>query len=428
MVKEGRDNNAPSIQKTLAIPAFRYLWIGQLCSQLGANMLLSILALRIYEVTHSNTAVSALYVAYGVPAVFFGMFAGVVVDHLDKRKVLAFCNISRSLLIIPLFFFPETLWLVYSVMFINSVISQFYLPAEAPLIPKLVSDKYLLSANSLFSFTFFTSMAFGFILAGPALKFLGAFGSFSLLFGLYIAAIWSVTNIPKQSENVRGIMSIVQMNWMTVVKRIMKDLKQGFDFVFRSKPVLDALVLLTGTQIVLAILGVLGPGFADKVLHIAVTDVSIVVLGPAVLGIILGALWVGTYGSKYKRHTLPTTGLFSAGTLLVMLSLLVRYEQHLHLNPIIMIMTTLILFFLLGFTNSFLDVPSNATLQQKAEGEMRGRIYGILTAAAGGVGILPVVGGGILADTIGVGRVLLLLGIGILGYGIIRTWLIRKTI
>ncbi len=420
MQKKASDDGIPSISKALSIPAFRHLWIGQLCSQLGANMLLSILALRIYEVTKSNTAVSALYITYGIPAVILGLFAGVIVDHVDKRKILAFCNLSRTIFIIPLLFFHDNLAVVYTVMLLNSIVSQFYLPAEAPLIPRFVPEKFLLTANSLFSFTFFTSIALGFILAGPALKLTGAFGSFFILISLYLTAVWSVIQVPAQKEDVAGIRKIIATKGSYVVKRFFQELGSGLKFAFSSAPIADALILLTGTQIVLAILGTLGPGFADRILHIAVTDVSVVILGPAVLGIILGALWVGNYGSRFTTKQLTTFGLLGAGVLLVLISLLVWIEPMIGLPQMAVIVTTLFLFFLLGLANSFLDVPSNTTLQDFAGGEMRGRVYGILTSAAGGVGILPVVGGGIIADTFGIGKVLLILGIIIVGYGVIR--------
>jgi MFS family permease len=420
MQKKGKDDAVPSIKKALSIHAFRHLWIGQLCSQLGANMLLSLLALRIYELTKSNTAVSALYITYGVPAVLFGMFAGVIVDHIDKRKILAFCNITRAFLIIPLLFFHENLLIVYTIMLLNSLISQFYLPAEAPLIPRLVPEKYLLSANSLFSFTFFASIAMGFVLAGQVLKYTGAIGSFIILISLYVTAIWSVTKIPHQHEDVAGILKIMKTNGLYVLRRFVRDLFRGIMFSISSPRIFDALLLLTGTQIVLAILGTLGPGFADQVLKIDVTDVSMLILGPAISGIIAGALWVGNYGSTISARRLTTAGLLSAGIFLTLISCIVWIEQIYALPRAFVFVLTIVLFFFLGISNSFLDVPSNATLQDETGGNMRGRIYGILTALAGGVGILPVVAGGILADIFGTSKVLFLLGIIVLGYGIIR--------
>jgi hypothetical protein len=70
--------------------------------------------------------------------------------------------------------------------------------------------------------------------------------------------------------------------------------------------------------------------------------------------------------------------------------------------------------------NSLLDVPANSILQEEAQGDMRGRVYGMLTALVGGVGILPVVIGGILADTLGVGKVIFALGCVVLSYGVYR--------
>jgi phosphatidylglycerol---prolipoprotein diacylglyceryl transferase len=128
-----------------------------------------------------------------------------------------------------------------------------------------------------------------------------------------------------------------------------------------------------------------------------------------VLGIIAGALWVGNFGMKYSVRRLTTFGMISAGTLLILIATVVRLERvpylaDLFTNSFSMILA-IFLFFLLGISNSFLDVPSNATLQRESTDEVRGRIYGIVTAFGGGIGILPVVAGGLLADTLGVGKV-----------------------
>lgn len=424
MLSSERQDQRPLMVKALSITSFRHLWLGQLFSQVGANMLLSILALRIYEITRSNTAVSILFLTYGIPAVLFGMLSGVMIDHMDKRKVLAFCNISRAIMIIPLFIFPDNLIAVYGVMFINSLVSQFYLPAEAPLIPRLIPEKLLLTANSLFSFTFFASIAMGFILAGPVLKFTGATGSFFLLLLLYIAAVWSVFQIPKQKEDVAGLMNMLRRDKYVFIHQLWKDMKIGIEFCLNHRHVFDALVLLSSTQIVLAMLGALGPGFADRVLQIAVTDASVIILGPAVIGIVFGALWVGSYGAKYSMRRLTTVGLLSAGTLLVLISILVRLERTALFGYFLpgnaALFLTIGLFFLLGLANSLLDVPSNSTIQKESDNDLKGRIYGILTALGGGIGIIPVVAGGILADVLGVGKVMLGLGIVITIYGFYR--------
>ena len=95
-------------------------------------------------------------------------------------------------------------------------------------------------------------------------------------------------------------------------------------------------------------------------------------------------------------------------------------ELHLITHLHFVLIVEIFLFFLLGIANSLLDVPANSLLQEEASGPMRGRVYGMLTAFVGGVGILPIILGGILADTIGIGNVILILGIIITLVSIVR--------
>lgn len=413
-----------SIREVLKVDAFRRLWLGQICSQLAINMMLFVLALRVYQSTSSNTAVSFLFLCFGLPAVVFAMIAGVLVDHLDKRAVLIVCNVVRAVLIGGLLIFPDRLIVIYVLAFLNSVVTQFYVPAEAPMIPRLVPSRLLVSANSLFTFTYYSSMATGFILAGPLLRFSGPYLSFFIICGLFGFAAFNVARVKLVDSEKVDIKKFTQYNVVYLASRIMRDLSDALRAVSRSPALTDALLLLSGTQVVLSILGILGPGFADRVLQIDVRDVSVIILGPAVAGIVLGALWVGTYGFHYRSRTLVNTGILSAGFFLFLISLLIRLERATAMswlfNHSVIIPLTLLFFFLLGIANSLVDVPANSTLQKEAEGDMRGRVYGILTAAVGGIGVLPVVAGGVLADVVGVGKVILLLSIAIFAYGFWR--------
>jgi DHA3 family macrolide efflux protein-like MFS transporter len=413
-----------SYSQVLSIPSFRYLWFGQICSQLAVNTLLFVLALRIYHLTSSNTAVSGLFLSYGIPAVLFGLIAGTAVDRLDKRRVLMLCDIIRAFFVFGLLLFSNQIIMVYILTFLNAVVTQFYVPSEAPLIPKIVPKPLLVSANSLFSLTFYSSLAMGSILAGPLLRFFGPYGIFFFIAGLFLCASALSSRIRSQSIGTIGFRHVLGYDFRYVVVRIYENLTDGVRYVSQSKQLFDAIILLTGTQIVMALLGTLGPGFADRVLRIDIRDASIFIVAPAVLGILLGALWVGMIGYKYKAQRLIQLGVAGAGWSLIAVAVLVRvsrisvfswlYEWNI-VFPLIVI-----LFFLLGVANSFLDVPANAILQDKAQGPMRGRVYGILAAFVGGVGILPVVVSGVLADTVGVGKVIFIIGIILAIYGIYR--------
>lgn len=411
-------------QVVLAHAPFRTLWFGQICSQFAINTLLFVLALRIYQTTTSNVAVSGLFLAHGIPAVLFGLIAGTLVDRLDKRRVLVLCDIIRAVFVLVLLFLSHNVAVVYILTFLNSFISQLYVPAEAPLIPKLVPKEYLVSANSMFSFTFYSSLAVGSTLAGPFLRWFGDQGIFFFISMLFFAASWFSSRIPSQSRGTAGLRYILQLNVVYLAGRIWVRLAEGVRYVTSTSRLTEAIILLTGTQIMLAILGSLGPGFADRVLQIDIRDASVLIMGPAVLGIVVGALWIGAVGYRYKSRALVTTGITVAGGTLMAIAITVRLLRMPAFAWAVgsagVLVSEILLFFFLGVANSLLDVPSNAMLQEAAKGPMRGRVYGILAAFVGGVGVLPVILGGVMADTIGVGKVIFALGVIVTAYGIYR--------
>lgn len=130
---------------------FILLWLAQVSSQLAFNMLNFIFIIFAYEKTLSNTAVSGIVISFTLPALFFGMLAGVYVDRRNKKSVLLFSNLLRGLLTLALYFTKDVLFSVFLISFLTSGITQFFIPAEAATIPRLVGKKRLVGANSLFT-------------------------------------------------------------------------------------------------------------------------------------------------------------------------------------------------------------------------------------------------------------------------------------
>lgn len=419
-----QEENGVGYVHLLRNSGFRSLWLGQLFSQVAASTMLFVLALRMYQATGSNAAVSGLFLVYGIPAVIFGMVAGTIVDKLDKRQVLIYCDLGRAALTLGLVFFSGNAPVIYLYTFFAALINQFYVPAEAPTIPFLVRPNELVTANSLFSFTYFSSLAVGSVFAGPLTKLFGPTGVLVFIAGLFAVAAGIVFRLPHIGEKVHGWGYFGQFSPGYLVGRIGVNLRAGVGYVSRSPVLRDSLLLLTGTQVILAILGTLGPGFADRVLEIDVRDASLLITGPVVLGILVGAVWIGNFAKAVRSQKLINLGVLGIGLTLFLIAVVVRLERMPNLiwlfAPGLVLPLVLTLFFVLGISNSLLDVPANSILQEEAGGEMRSRVYGMLTAAVGGVGTLPVILGGILADTMGPGKVVLLLGICVAIYGVWR--------
>ncbi|GGU73591.1 MFS transporter [Streptomyces albospinus] len=66
-------------------PTFRRLWIGTALSGLGSQMTLVAVMFQVWQLTHSTAWTGAVALAQAVPLIVFGLFAGSVVDRVDRR-------------------------------------------------------------------------------------------------------------------------------------------------------------------------------------------------------------------------------------------------------------------------------------------------------------------------------------------------------
>lgn len=383
---------------------FRNLWLGQITSQIALNMLYFVLAIKVYQDTRSNAAVSYMILAFGIPSIIFGVIAGGIVDKCNKRTVLFLSNIIRVFILALFYFFLNNLFIIYLLTIIISIITQFFIPAEAPSISYLVSSKMLMTANSLFTVSFYVSTLLGFVLAGPFIKLFGSSSVYLFMVFLMILASYFVYLLPNIGNKLDNIKSLVDF------KAIRSNIQEGVHFIFTHQRVKQSLILMTFSQALIATLSVLAPGFADRILTIDLTDSSYLVMGPAAIGLILGAIWVGGYGVKLLKGTIILIGIISTGISLIILSLLTGV-------PSPNLVVAFILLLLIGMFNSFVNVPASTILQEDSDSNLRGRVYGVLTSLTGGVSFLPVVFSGIMADIIGVGSTLFILGIIILLIG-----------
>lgn len=407
--------------------SFRNLWFSQIFSQIAVNMLSFVLAIHVYKETGSNTAVSLLFLTFGIPSILFGVIAGGLVDYFDKRLILLWCNIIRVFIFVGFFFFSTNIILLYVLAVVFSLVTQIFIPAEAPSIPLLVKKENLLAANSLFTVSFFLATITGFVLAGPALQVVGSRDVFAVMTFLMIIATVFNYFLPA----LKGVRSTEPLG-ISMFAPIIED---GLRFIRENIRIRQSLILMTFAQALIMTLSVLTPGFADKILSIDLTESSYIVMGPAVIGLVLGALFIGGFGLRYLKGTLILVGIVATGILLLLLSLLTKVGGG-HVTfaiantPIVLgtIFPVMILLFLLGIMNSFISVPANTILQQDSQGNLRGRVYGVLSSLTGGVSIIPVVFSGVLADTVGIGKTLTILGVLVLASGIYQYIQRHKTV
>ena len=420
------------ILKTLRIRPFFYLVVSEFFSQFSMNLFNFALLIVVFSIANSSTAVSGVVIAFTLPSLIFGIFAGVLVDRWNKKRVLFMTNIIRALLVIPLAFFHQNLALIYLVTFGVSFITQFFIPAETPIIPVLVKKELLLSANALFGMGIYASVFLAYALSGPFLLILGKGNIFSFLAVLFLIAGFFTSLIKIDKSKVEPKKNLFRQSLPSFKEEISIAVK----LISKSKILYHALFSLTLSQIIILVFAVIGPGYAEHVLKIKIESFPILFVTPAIIGMALGALIIGSFLHNKSKSALTKFGLFLMGLSI----LLLPYGSKVESRQIIQLINTFLPFFLkinvlhimiflasvLGFAIAFIFVPANTSLQEETSDEIRGKVYGVLNSLIGIMSIIPVVAVGGLADLIGVKAVITGIGLVILFIAVLRTFFIDR--
>jgi len=385
--------------------------MAQLTSQLAANLLNFALIIRVFDLAantrYANIAVSLLILAFGIPSVIFAVLAGAYVDHWDRKKVLVVTNVVRAVLVLLFLFVGSNLLWVYLLVFVISVFSQFFTPAEGAALPKLVDKSDFLSANSLFLFTLYSSFILGYSLAGPIVA---AWGQNAVYYvaavAFAVAAVLCVRLPSLRTERVDKKLGEIN-------KEVFSTIRASFKQIITDPKLIFPIANLTIGQALLGVLAVLAPGIALLVFNQSLASVSIKLIVPAAVGMVIGAILVGQFFKKISKTKLIDIGIIIAAVMLISLSF-VPVLSSLRFFGMIVAMIALTL----GIANGLVSVSAQTLLQLNSTDEARGKIFGTLNMMMNLAAVLPVLLAGITADLVNPLKVLTGAGVLVGVYGI----------
>lgn len=397
--------------------SFLFLWLSEVFAQVAMNMLNFILLLVAYAITNSSTAVSGIVIAFAIPAIIFGILAGVYVDRWNKKHVLFATNMFRAGLVLFLAFIHTNLFLLYGITFVVSIITQFFIPAETPMIPTIVEKKLLLSANALFGIAIFGSILIAYALSGPFLILFGTKNAFMAITIMFLISAFFVLLIQKTPEEKKRSTKLLS------AQSNLKEIKSTLSTIFKVKNIFHSLFLLALAQIIIFIIAVIGPGYAQHILRIRISEFPLLFVTPAVIGMGVGTIVLSNFFHKHRKQHTATAGLF----LMAMTLFLLPYGSRItsrsfvhginvylpHMLKVNNLHLMVVLAGVLGFANALIFVPSNTIVQEETSEEIRGKVYGAMNTITSLLSILPVILVGTIADIFGVAAVLTTIAIGV---------------
>ena len=188
---------------------FPWLLSSSWTSNLGDGIALAAGPLLLASLTSSPLVVAAGAMLQYLPWLLFGLLAGAVADHHDRRRLVMLANGIRAVIVLALVAFLvtgfATVWMVLLVAFLYGTAEVFADTAGATLLPMIVKSEDLGVGNARMQAGFLVANQ----LAGPPLgAFLFAVGSFwpfllqAVCVTLAVALISRIssTPVPERSE------------------------------------------------------------------------------------------------------------------------------------------------------------------------------------------------------------------------------------
>ncbi len=190
---------------------FRLLFLGQAVSQLGDWFNSVAVFALLLDLTGSATAVAWMMIVQFLPMAIVGPIAGVVVDRVDRRRLMITTDLLRGVLVLGLLLVrtQERVWLAYVVMALTVTGSAFFEPARTATIPNVTSKEELIPANALSSATWAAMLAVGASIGGLVTALAGRDFAFVINSVSFFVSAWFISrttydSAPANKPSVKG--------------------------------------------------------------------------------------------------------------------------------------------------------------------------------------------------------------------------------
>lgn len=374
---------------TLRNREFGLLWTGATVSTLGDGMTLVALVWLVLERTGSAIDVGWLTFAYAAPVVVGGLAAGILLDRFDPRRVMALDSLGRGLLMasVPVL---EVLggvptWWLYVVAAGYGLLKMVPLAGVPAVIPRLLDDDALTTANALESISYAVGGIIGPALAGLLIAAIGpelVIGIDAATYFVFLAALLLMRPVPRLpaagGEPARATDPAPGLG-----------LRAALRVVLASPAIVATTLMFMAANIGEGIFAVVTPLYTVEVLGGTAAEYGLIVAVFSI-GFLAGSVVVGGAATPSRLGRAIAAAQAVAG--LVLLAFLVRPQ----------LAGVLALAGMFGIAASPLTIWAQTLRMRLIPAELRGRVFAILrtlmqsTTPVGGLvaGVL-VAGGGI---------------------------------
>lgn len=357
--------------EVLRIRNFLFLTLSGTISQLG-DRLTHMLLITLIAVSQPGKmfAYSQASIAFTLPVLILSPIAGVLVDHWNKRKIMARTHFIQTgvLLTTPFFiywtksFFP--FWVVIFLFFGLDILNN---TAKPSLLPQLVAPRKLLAANSLDQFFARFATVMGMIVGGFLIRWVGwRYGFFidaSTHFTAGLLALGIVLKpAPQASLHLEQAKPRTSELIMKSFKTFASDVKEVLVLVGRDRLVMFVMASIWVANFIAGVSYTILLFLVQQQLNMGTAGVG-VFAGILAVGMIAGSLILGVMKPTINKPLVVIAGIFLYGLLFLFGPFLIK------------IWFLIIVALAGGLIFSWIVIAQNTILQEAVPAQIRGRIF-----------------------------------------------------
>ena len=346
--------------RALAHRNFRLFWAGQLVSLIGTWMQSVAQGWLMHRLTGSAFMLGLLGFAQFLPVMLLTLWAGVVADRMDKRRLIL---ITQLLMLAQTVALATVVslgvvqpWMVVAFAFVFGTVNAFDLPARQSFLVDMVGKEDLPNAIALNSAAFNTARVLGPAVAGVVMAGAGEGACFWINALTYLSVITVLLRLdmaPRVGERDSG-------------KSTLATLREGVDYALGNRQIRNPLLLLGVTAGLGFQYMVLLPVYARDILGANEQAYGLMVAAFG-LGSLLSAVVMTRPQDRWGLRRNLLVGLACAGVGMGVFA----WSRALPL--------TLAMGFMAGFGLILYVASTNTLLQLTTEDRFRGRIMSLYT-------------------------------------------------
>ena len=351
---------------------FRRLFLASSVSRAGDAFNTVAIVVLLFELTDSGLGVAAAVMFEVLPVLLFGPVAGLAADRLPRRRLMVGADLARAGFALVLVAVSDSVGVAYAVAFGLSAGAVVFNPAAASLLPEVVGEEEVVTANSAMWSAAVTAQVVLAPLAGVVIAAWGVEAAFAVNAATFIVSALLLAGM----RSARTPADIAVRGWSGAVAGVR---------AVRADPLLRRLAVVQ----VLASMSAGATGGLLVVLAERWLDV-----GPRGFGTLLAAIGVGAAVGPllFRRFIRPGDKRWLFGPLAV------RGGVDLTLAGVaepVVAGTALVAY---GMSTSTGMVAYQSTLQTLVPAGVRGRAFAFYDVLWNGARLLSLAAGGVIAE------------------------------